>query len=175
MSKFSIANLMSPPEAKPLESFSITPSKSPSTSKAQAYTPGTTLALMADSPTPDTKMRVLPSPPISPQVLMNKRYKKEKEGHEANSSVTPRDGIVKDPVLYPESESFSSTSEEPLFPSSPSMAQADEIISKHKAMQDMHMAQFKNKVNRPTDDEYRLAISVVSQVGKLYNQDPVPT
>lgn len=172
MSKFSIANLMSPPEVKPLDTFSITPTKSPSTSQAEAYTPCGQLASMADCPTSDTKMRVLPSPPTSPQVLINKRYKEKKEGYKATTSVTPQGGNVKDPVLYPESESFSSTSEEPLFPSTPSTAQADEIISKHKARRDMHMAQFNNKLNRPTDEEYRLAISVVSQVGKLYNQDP---
>ena len=103
---------------------------------------------------------------------MNKRYKEEKDEHKATSLVTPRAINVKDPVLYPETESFSSTNEEPLFPSVSSMAQADEIISKHKAMRDMHMAQFDDKLNRPTDDEYRLAISVVSHVGSLYNRNP---
>ncbi|KAK4694975.1 hypothetical protein P7C71_g2677, partial [Lecanoromycetidae sp. Uapishka_2] len=168
MSKLpSIANLMSPPEAKPLESFSITPSKSPSTSRPCDYTPKQKLAPMAVSPTPDSKMRVLPSPPVSP--WMNKRHKQEGDGYTGKAVIGGRSAVVKDPVLYPESGSFESVNEEPLFSSEPLVPEKEEMITKHMAM---HMQQFDQKINRPTREEYRLALSCVAKIGTLYNRSP---
>ena len=158
-----ISNLMSPPEAKPLESFSITPAKTP---KAHPYSlsPEQTLAPMASSKTPDTKsMRILPSPPVSP--WMNKRYKAEDSTQTSLQNRGRRPEDVKDPVLYPE-ESFESVEEQPLFPAEASVSHTEDIINNHIAMQG------NTKTNRPTRDEYRLALACVPQIGSLYNRNP---
>lgn len=159
-----ISNLMSPPEAKPLESFSITPVKSPSTEHSYRVTPEQTLAPMTNNKAPDTKaMKILPSPPVSP--WMNKQHKGEQGGHTSSQHTRRRSEDVKDPVLYPE-ESFESVEEEPLFPAEASNSHTEDIISKHIAMQG------DQKINRPTRDEYRLALACVPQVGSLYNRNP---
>ena len=168
MSKLpSIANLMSPPEATLLDGFSITPSKTHSTSRPSAYSSDSTLAPMAKCTTPDTKMRILPSPPISP--AMAKRYKEEKDGLKDMISGSQEAVGVKDPVLYPDTGSFDSVGEEPLFPTEPTVV-LDDIITKHKLM---HMTQFDKKVHRPSDEEYRLALACVPKIGFLFNQNPV--
>ena len=168
MSKLpSIANLMSPPEAALLDGFSITPPQRNSTSRASAYSEDSTLAPMAKCTTPDTKMRILPSPPISP--AMAKRYKEEKDGVKDTTSGNQEAMAIKDPVLYPDTGSFDSAGEEPLFPTEPTVV-LDDIITKHKLM---HMTQFDKKVNRPSDEEYRLALACVPKIGFLFNQNPV--
>ena len=158
---------MSPPEAKPLESYSITPAKASSTTQSPAFTPERTLAPMAEGAKSDSRMRVLPSPPISPWT--SKRYNEERESVNGITSCGKENAALKDPVLFPDSESIGSVDEQLLFPSEPLMAQAEEIITKHMAM---HIHQFDKKVNRPTREEYRLAIACVPQVGRLYNRNP---
>lgn len=159
-----ISNLMSPPEAKPLESFSITPAKTPSTARSYCLSPEQTLAPIASSKTPDTKtMRILPSPPVSP--WMNKEYKGDKAEHTFPQNHGRRAEDVKDPILYPEG-SFESVEEQPLFPPEPSNLRTEDIISNHIAMQGG------KKTNRPTRDEYRLALACVPQIGSLYNRNP---
>lgn len=49
------------------------------------------------------------------------------------------------------------------------MATAEEIVARHMSM---HLAQFNKKVNRPTRDEYLLALSCVSTLGRDYNRNP---
>ena len=159
-----ISNLLSPPEAKPLESFSITPTKTPSAAAPYHISPEHTLAPMAHSKTPDTKtLRILPSPPVSP--WMNKRYKREQGEHTSPLNRRPSTDNVKDPVLYPEG-SFESGEEPPLFPAEASGLQAEDIISNHIAMQE------DKKIDRPTRDEYRLALACIPQIGRLYNRNP---
>ena len=162
----SIANLMSPPEAKPLESFSLTPSKSPSTSaKRREFSPEARLAPMANCHTPDTKLRVLPSPPVSP--WQDRTYKQEKDPQASGLHQSRKGNDIRDPVLYADSES-GSTYEEPLFPPEP-VASTEDLITKHMAM---HLNQFKNKLNHPTREEYRLALACVPTIGAQYNRDP---
>ena len=161
----SIANLMSPPEAKPLESFSLTPSKSPSTANTREFSPEDTLAPMASHHTPETKMRVLLSPPVSP--WQDRRYKQEKDSHAHRPSHIRKTSDLKDPVLYADSE-IGSTYEEPLFPQEP-VANTEALITKHMSM---HLNQFKNKLNQPTRDEYRLALACVPTIGAHYNRNP---
>ena len=110
--------------------------------------------------TPDNKSRNLPSPPISP--WQDKTYKQEKGTRIRRSS------DLKDPPLYAEGDQ-SSNYEEPLFTPQP-VANTEELITKHMAM---HLSQFKDKFNRPTRDEYRLALSCVPNVGAQYNRDPI--
>lgn len=76
----------------------------------------------------------------------------------------------RDPVLYPtDSDVAEIPPDQPLFPSEPSIE--DETVAQHISM---HMAQFdkKKKLNRPTREEYQLALSCVPHVGRLYNQNP---
>lgn len=167
MSLPSISNLMSPPEAKPLDSFSITPAKPPSSNQSCALTSDQTLAPMATCVTPETQMRVLPSPPISP--WMRKRCKEEKDDQTGSTYGSREADGGHDPVLFPDSESFGCVSDQPLFPIEPSIEHTEDIITKHMAM---HMQRFDRKVNCPTRDEYRLAIACVPQIGRLYNRNP---
>ncbi|KAL6720107.1 hypothetical protein ACLMJK_002028 [Lecanora helva] len=167
MSLPAISNLMSPPEAKSLDSYSISPAKSASNNEGAVFTPEQKLAPMADRSTPDPSMRVLPSPPISP--WLSKLYKEEKDGNEPTTSKSRVSGHLKDPVLFADPDSFDSVNDQPLFPSEPLLAQAEDIITKHMAM---HMHQFDKKINRPTREEYRLAIACVPQIGRLYNRNP---
>ena len=159
-----ISNLMSPPEAKPLESFSITPAKTPSAAHSYRLSPEQTLAPMTHSKTPDTKtMRILPSPPVSP--WMKKQHKGEQGGHTPPQNHQRRSEALKDPVLYPEG-SFESVEEQPLFPAEAPNSHTEDIISNHIAMQG------DQKVDRPTRDEYRLVLVCVPQIGSLYNRNP---
>ena len=117
---------------------------------------------------PDVKsLRVLPSPPVSPWT-----------GHQnkaTDRSSPSLEGLrigerVRDPVLYPGTESGEDTTTiRPLFPSSPDTAYVDQVITKHMAAVN---AQFDKKANRPTVDEYRSAVSFFSTIGKSYNEDP---
>ena len=122
---------------------------------------------MAKCATPDTNMRILPSPPISP--WMSKLHKEENDRHGSPTPSIKGCGPLKDAVLFPDSDFSDSVNDQPLFPSEPLTAQAEDIITKHMAM---HMHQFDKKVKRPTREEYRLAIACVPQIGRLYNRNP---
>ena len=153
----SIANLMSPPELKSLDSYRLTPSKSPSMSSKQELSSD---EKQVPFKTPENKMRILPSPPTSPWGGKSYKAELDSHGHRRKGS------DLKDPVLYADSEAGSNF-EEPLF--SEPVANTEELIDKHMAM---HLIQFKNKLNGPTRDEYRLALSCVPQIGAQYNRDP---
>ena len=102
---------------------------------------------------------------------MSKRYNEEKE-HSGRKVIGSRSGeadAVKDPVLFPDSDSVDSGNDQPLFPSDPLVVQTEDIITKHMAM---HMHQCDKKINRPTREEYRLAIACVPEIGRLYNRNP---
>ena len=169
-----ITSLFSPPEATPLKSFSpiLLPAEHPlshPTSSTVKPSPilGTTRLFNSTphSPVFDT-MRILPSPPISPWA--DKRLKMESAGKEA-STATPAHAAT-DPVLYPNREDRSAIpADQPLFPSEPSLAMAEELVSKHMSM---HLAQFDKKFNRPTREEYLLALSCVPTLGRSYNRNP---
>ena len=165
-----ISSLMSPPEIKPLDSFT-SPSKhqiQSSISRQSSFTPENTLPPMHHKQSPAGKsLRVLPSPPVSPWTTHE-----NKASDNSNPSV---DGLragerLRDPVLYPGTDSGGGeTTIEPLFPSSPDNAYVDQVITKHMAAVN---AQFDKKVNRPTADEYRLAVSFCSNIGRSFNQNP---
>lgn len=157
---------MSPPEAKPLDSFSPTLNSADQPYKTQprSLTPDHQLAPIANSHSPTTStMRILPSPPVSPW-LEKPIYKRNvMEGGPGTSSIHNRD-----PVLYPtDSDVAEIPADQPLFPSEPSIA--DETVAKHISM---HMAQFDKKLNRPTREEYLLALSCIPNIGRIYNRNP---
>lgn len=164
----SIASLMSPPEAKPLDSFNLTPVKTPASrhhSQLSDLSPEQKPVIMAQTTTPENKLRILPSPPISP--WMSKQNKSGREGYSGSGMVDLRNGFSRDPVLFGDSDSFEND-DQPLFPDEAAKTTED-LITKHMTM---HMVQFKNKLNRPTRDEYRLALSCVPTIGAHYNRNP---
>ena len=143
----SIANLMSPPEAKPLDSFSITPSKSHSILQISIYGQDSTLAPMSNSSILKTKIRVLPSLPNLPAIA--KTYKEEKDRQNSDISGSYKSDI-KDPVLYLETDSFKSGGEVSLFLTDLTVI-LDNIITKYKLI---YMTQFDKRVNCLLDKEY---------------------
>lgn len=73
-------------------------------------------------------------------------------------------------MLYASSdEGADSVMEHPLFPSTPTRKAAEELVTKHMAM---HLHHFDSTVNRPTREEYLLALSCVPTLGRSYNHNP---
>ena len=112
-------------------------------------------------------MRILPSPPVSPWA-----HNRKKADHPLNEVAEEKQEaiVTRDPVLYPNSESHVEVaSDQPLFPVEPSLASVEEIVSQHMAS---HMSRFDKKFNRPTREEYLLALSCVPNIGQSYNRNP---
>ncbi|KAI4255759.1 MAG: hypothetical protein LQ352_002410 [Teloschistes flavicans] len=161
-----ISSLMSPPEAKPIDSFSsaVRASQSPSVSQKQPFSPDNKLAPLSNQASPNKSARILPSPPVSPWA--SKQYKER--SCKASQDDAEEAFATKDPLLYPESQASSRFPiDQPLFPSEPSMKAAQELVSRHIATH-----KFKNTVATPTRYEYLLALSCVSTVGRNYNHNP---
>ena len=103
----------------------------------------------------------LPSPPVTPYTGSKKRGSHTAEQIE-------RDVGTRDPVLFPRHDSIVGASDEPLFgPIHPPSAEA--LVEQHI---NSHMARFDNKRNKPTRDEYLLALSCVPIVSTQYNRNP---
>ncbi|MCJ1426930.1 hypothetical protein MMC29_004833 [Sticta canariensis] len=158
---------MSPPEAKPLDSFCPTLNSvdQPYKTQSPALSPDNKLAPISTSHSSATsKMRIFPSPPASP--FEKPVYKRDPmDGGPGN---IPGINTNRDPVLYPaDSDVAEIPADQPLFPSEPSME--DETVARHISM---HMAQFDKKLNRPTREEYLLALSCIPNIGRIYNRNP---
>lgn len=152
---------MSPPETKPLESFTPSPyppKRDPSASLTDIKLP----PISADRKRTQSEMD-LPSPPVTP-------YTGNKKRRSHTSDQIERDvGSTRDPVLFPRHDSMARASDEPLFgPIAPPTAEA--LVEQHI---NSHMARFVNKRNKPTRDEYLLALSCVPIVSTQYNRNPV--
>ncbi|MCJ1265249.1 hypothetical protein MMC22_005124 [Lobaria immixta] len=164
----SISSLMSPPEAKPLDSFSPTLNSADQPYKTQprSLSPDNRLAPISNSHSPATStMRILPSPPVSPWLEKPVYKGNSMDGGPGNIS-----GIStnRDIILYPtDSDTAEIPADQPLFPLEPSIE--DETVAKHISM---HMAQFDKKLNRPTREEYLLALSCIPNIGRVYNRNP---
>ncbi|KAL8841768.1 MAG: hypothetical protein Q9170_000801 [Blastenia crenularia] len=158
---------MSPPEAKPMDSFSsaVRASQSPSAALQPSYLADNRLAPISNQSSPNpNSVRILPSPPVSPWT--GKKYISATE--KAAMENTEETYSTQDPLLYPDSHSGSSIpADQPLFSSVPSMKAAQDIVSRHIATH-----KFKNTVAVPTREEYLLALSCVSTVGQDYNRNP---
>lgn len=163
-----ISSLMSPPEAKPLDSFSPTLNSAEQSygTQPQSLSPDHKLAPISNSqsPTPST-MRILPSPPVSPWLEKPVYKGKPMDGEPGN---IPGINPSRDIILYPtDSDVAEIPADQPLFPSEPSIE--DETVAQHISM---HMAQFDKKLNRPTREEYLLALSCIPKIGRMYNRNP---
>ncbi|MCJ1367543.1 hypothetical protein MMC16_006677 [Acarospora aff. strigata] len=166
----SISTLMSPPEAKPYESFSPTvgTSKSPPAAERSTFNSDLTLPPISNCLSqPQTLPEVLPSPPISP--WPNHDHRREDESGKV-AKMAKADVTVQDPPLYPSSEAdIEIAADEPLFPPEHVSSNEDALITKHMAS---HMFQFRESVNQPTREEYLLALACVPIVSRGYNRNP---
>ncbi|KAJ5092667.1 hypothetical protein N7456_008528 [Penicillium angulare] len=148
MHRLPVSSLMSPPEAKPLESFP----------------PSLDMKLppfSADRKRTQSEMD-LPSPPVTP-------YTGTKKRHSHTAEQIERDvGSPRDPLLFPRHESV--TGEEPLFGPIIQQQTPEAVVDQHIIS---HMACFDNRRNKPTRDEYLLALSCVPIVSTQYNRNPV--
>lgn len=148
---------MSPPEMKPLESFHVSPSVKRDSALSEINLP----PISADRKRTQSEMD-LPSPPVTPYTGTKKRpsHTSDQIEQEVASS--------RDPVLFPPQDLGAAASDEPLFgPVQPSTAEV--LFESHISS---HMAHFEGKRNKPTRDEYRLALSCVSIVSTQYNRNP---
>jgi len=158
----SVSSLMSPPEAKPFDSFHST--FSPSTMSQESSFNQVKLPPIAADRKRTQSETDLPSPPVTPYTGNKKR--------KSNSEQIDRDIVVsssRDPVLFPRNDSVADVAtDEPLFgPVLPAAAEA--LVDQHITS---HMARFENKLNKPTRDEYLLALSCVPVVSTQYNRNP---
>ncbi|PGH16892.1 hypothetical protein AJ80_05036 [Polytolypa hystricis UAMH7299] len=171
-----VSSLMSPPEAKPYDSFpSSSSSLSPSASdqhqhqhQHQRHHPilPPPSALLADRKRSQSEMD-LPSPPVTPYVGHKKRRSDDATHVDKDDDLA----ATRDPVLFPRDDASVQAilnDDLPLF--GPAQAPAAEaLVEKHMAS---HMSRFDNKLNKPTREEYLFALSCVPVVSTKYNQNP---
>ncbi|KAH8691094.1 putative SWIRM domain protein Fun19 [Talaromyces proteolyticus] len=152
----SVSSLMSPPETKPLDNF-------PSVYSHYSASQEVKLPPISDDrKRTQSELVDLPSPPVTPYAGNKKRKTNHEQPDTDNNA-----GLSRDPVLYPRSESFTdAANDEPLFGPVPSVTV---LLDQHIAT---HMARFENKVNKPTREEYHLALSCVPIVSTQYNRNP---
>ncbi|PWY68039.1 SWIRM domain protein [Aspergillus heteromorphus CBS 117.55] len=160
----SVSSLMSPPESKPLENFN--PSFSPHTmSQDPSYVHEVRLPPISSDRKRTQSEMDLPSPPVTPYTGNKKRRSNTSDNAEKDALV----GSSRDPVLFPRHESLIDiAADEPLFgPMLPPSAEA--LVDQHI---NTHMARFETKLNKPTRDEYLLALSCVPIVSAQFNRNP---
>ncbi|KAJ5584099.1 uncharacterized protein N7459_003899 [Penicillium hispanicum] len=160
MNRLPVSSLMSPPETKPLESFHSPPlAKRDSTSLGDV---NKLPPISADRKRTQSEMD-LPSPPVTPYTGTKKRRSHTAEQIERDV------GSPRDPVLFPRHDSVAGASDEPLFGPIPPPA-AEALVEQHI---NSHMARFESKRNKPTRDEYLLALSCVPIVSTQFNRNPM--
>ncbi|KAJ5476946.1 hypothetical protein N7539_007090 [Penicillium diatomitis] len=167
MHRLPVSSLMSPPETKPMDSFHPTsPFNKPEfASMMPTMSDGMKLPpISADRKRTQSEMD-LPSPPVTPYTGANKKRRSETaEQIEVDVEVH----ASRDPVLFPRHDSIA-REEPPLFgPIAPPAAEA--LVDQHI---NSHMARFENKLNKPTREEYLLALSCVPVVSSHFNRNPL--
>lgn len=160
----SVSSLMSPPDSKPLESFN-SPFPPHNISQDQVNSDGVRLAPIAvDRKRTHSEMN-LPSPPVTPYTGNHKSKPIDSEQPDEDTLVVSS----RDPLLFSGHNSVSDiATNEPLFP--PMFPSSREVMMDQHI--NSHMAMFGNKLNKPTRDEYRLALSCVPIVSSQYNRNP---
>ena len=142
---FDISNLMSPPEAPPLESFG-----SSSTPRAMDHTTSEIRRVGG----PNAPL----SPPISPMI------KVDDLSHGSSPSVA---APSRDPILYPAQEVYSPP-QQPLFAADESL-EAQRIVDNHVVARPRGLFA---ESPPPRHEDYELALSFKSEVMKKYHQNP---
>jgi len=156
-----VSTLMSPPEAKSLDSFSSTISPFDRSQTSTFHNDIKLPPIYAEREQKRTQSEMdLPSPPVTPYT-----GNKKQEPVERDLSV----GSSRDPVLFPRHDASNEIATDvPLF--GPILdPRTEALVDEHITS---HMALFENKVNKPTRDEYLLALSCVPIVSTQYNRNP---
>ena len=157
-----ISSLMSPPEPSLPDSFD---SSHKSTVKPQSHKMSPSSSTSKPGAEKEiTIQKLLISPPVSPWVRsseLDNGHAGKGQSHKTVGENGP------DPVLYPE-DPDDAKADPPLFPSSPIRRDAEMVVEKHMAM---HMNQFPVS-QRPTREEYMMALSFVSCLGQNMKKDP---
>ncbi|MCJ1323406.1 hypothetical protein MMC10_000066 [Thelotrema lepadinum] len=168
----SIASLLSPPEAKPLESFdeSIVSPNAPSKNVNLSKGPFNVKVGTAHE---SNDVRIPPSPPDSPWRKLNHDIVQDQGGTGSKNLKA----VTKDPILYPTEGEV--TVQGPLFEAAKEVEAEDDASSR---LVDQHMRCHylvpKSKGTRPeryampTREEYLLMVNCVSTIGRIFNQNP---
>ncbi|GFF31708.1 extracellular metalloprotease AFUB_008060 [Aspergillus udagawae] len=161
----SVSSLMSPPESKPFENFNTSLSPYSTSQDYCSFVHGMKLPPISSERKRTQSEMDLPSPPVTPYTGNKKRKSDVSEEIERDVAL----GSSRDPVLFPHHDSLTDVAtDEPLF-GQILPAPAEVLMEQHI---DSHMARFDNKVNKPTRDEYLLALSCVPVVSAQYNRNP---
>ncbi|THC94382.1 hypothetical protein EYZ11_006143 [Aspergillus tanneri] len=155
---------MSPPESKPLDTFD-TPFSPRAVSQNLSLCHDAKLPpILVDRKRTQSEMD-LPSPPVTPYTGSKKRKPSTSDHLDREAT----GGSSRDPILFPRHEPLADVATDvPLFgPVPPPSAAA--LVEQHI---NSHMARFENKLNKPTRDEYLLALSCVPIVSAQYNRNP---
>ncbi|KAL4954155.1 hypothetical protein BDW69DRAFT_143580 [Aspergillus filifer] len=159
----SMSSLMSPPEPRALESFDST-FPLHRMSQEQSYCSEIKLAHLSYNQKRAQTETNLPSPPVTPYTG-NQNKSIEPDQPDADVLGAPS----RDPVLFSGHEFVHEiATDEPLI--GPMLPPTSEVLLEQHI--NSHMARFENKVNKPTRDEYRLALSCVSIVSAQFNRNP---
>ncbi|KAE8144636.1 hypothetical protein BDV25DRAFT_166366 [Aspergillus avenaceus] len=160
----SVSSLMSPPESKPFECFNSASSPH-QMSQDQAVGNDMRLPPISVERKRTQSEMDLPSPPVTPYAGNKKRRPNTSDNLDRDAM----NGTSKDPVLFPRHDSLIDVAtDEPLF--GPMLPPATEALVEQHI--NTHMARFENKLNKPTHDEYLLALSCVPIVSAQYNRNP---
>ena len=167
-----VSSLMSPPEAKPFETFySTSPFVDSHPPPSSSFNnESTKLPPISDDRKRSQSETDLPSPPVTPYTGNKKRKSDDLDHHHIDKDDIVTPPATKDPVLFPPRDPTADamTDGPPLFaPMLP--PSTDSLVDQHI---NSHMAGFKDKLNKPTRDEYLLALSCVPIVSAQYNRSP---
>lgn len=155
---------MSPPEAKH-DSFQAAVPDAP-TPQDSSYNHHMKLPPISSDRKRTQSEMDLPSPPVTPCSGHKKRRSGALDDMEGDAPVNSS----RDPLLFPRRDSVSEVAtDESLF--GPMMPTAAEALVDHHIHS--HMGRFENKRNKPTRDEYLLALSCVPVVSARYNRNPM--
>lgn len=164
--RLDISNLMSPPENL-LETFNQAKARRQESNTLNEMT--TVLASMSAnsgrSASVSDKLPLPMSPPISPYT----KSVSSNASNNDNTPSTPQSSTIQDPVLYPIDE---------LSPSGPPLFAPAEDEDAHMQIVDDHVRALESTANLftvvppPRREDYKLMISIKSQVMKNYNSNP---
>ncbi|RHZ43344.1 uncharacterized protein CDV56_100567 [Aspergillus thermomutatus] len=161
----SVSSLMSPPESKPFENFNTSLSPYTTSQDYCSFAHDMKLPPISSERKRTQSEMDLPSPPVTPYTGNKKRRSDVAEEIERDVVLSSS----RDPVLFPHHDSLTDVAtDEPLF-GQILPPPAEVLMEQHI---DSHMARFDNKVNKPTRDEYLLALSCVPVVSAQYNRNP---
>ncbi|KAI9670135.1 MAG: hypothetical protein M1817_004472 [Caeruleum heppii] len=164
-----LAQLLSPPDPRPSDTFSLASDSAQSSRPAAAFS-GTSDDCPAIYSSHKGNMGRLPSPPVTPaskarqlgdELVMSENRRSSSFGHAFDDQ---------DPVLFPPDCGRSPPTPQALFSPGPDApADVDDVITQHMSMQ---MNRFRHSYTKPTRDEYRLALACVPVVETNYVRAP---